>query len=122
MDIKLNDFGDIDLGDNYTMKLCDREEQLVKQRILIALGVNKGDYDFDITFGTPWLENENNSFSLLSKVPLVVYDGIIKQQVISREGVKSIKSYSTTLNPATRQGSTAIEVETISGDIVTVSL
>ncbi len=122
MDIKLNDFGDIDLGDNYTMKLCDREEQLVKQRILITLGVNKGDYDFDITFGTPWLENENNSFSLLSKVPLVVYDGIIKQQVISREGVKSIKSYSTTLNPATRQGSTAIEVETISGDIVTVSL
>jgi hypothetical protein len=122
MDIKLNDSGDIDLGDNYTMKLCDREEQLVKQRILITLGVNKGDYDFDITFGTPWLENENNSFSLLSKVPLVVYDGIIKQQVISREGVKSIKSYSTTLNPATRQGSTAIEVETISGDIVTVSL
>ncbi len=122
MDIKLNDSGDIDLGDNYTMKLCDKEEQLVKQRILITLGVNKGSYDFDINYGTPWVANDNNKVTILGKVPKVVYDGVIKQQIASREGVKSIKSYSTVIDPATRVATTKVEVETISGDIVTVSL
>jgi hypothetical protein len=122
MDIKLNDSGDIDLGDNYTMKLCDKEEQLVKQRILITLGVNKGSYDFDINYGTPWVANDNNKVTILGKVPKVVYDGVIKQQIVSREGVKSLKSYNTVIDPTTRTATTKVEVETISGDIVTVSL
>ena len=121
MDIKLTDSGDIDLGDNYTMKLCSLKQDLVKQRIIITLGVNKGSYDYDITYGTPWLVNDYNPFSLLSKVPVVVYDGEIKQQILSREGVKSIKSYTTTVDKNTRKASTKITVETESGEI-TVSV
>lgn len=122
MDIKLTDSGDIDFGENYTMRLCTKEEELVKQRIIITLGVNKGSYDYDVTYGTPWVQNDYNKITILGKVTKPVYDGVIKQQVISREGVKSIKSYETTFNSATRNAATTMEVETISGDIVNVTL
>ena len=122
MDIKLNDSGDIDLGENYTMKLCSLKQDLVRQRIQITLGINKGSYDFDLEYGTPWLTNEYNNFSLLGKIPQVVYDGKIKQQILTREGVKSIKSYTTTVDPKTRIASTTVEVESDSGEIVTINL
>lgn len=121
MDIKLNASGDIDLGDNYTMKLCSLKQDLVRQRIQITFGVNRGSYDFDLEYGTPWLTNEYNNFSILGKIPKVVFDGELKQQILTREGVKSIVSFDTTVNPNTRIATTTAEVETDSGEIVTIS-
>lgn len=121
MDIKLNADGDIDLGDNYTMKLCSLKQDLVRQRIQITFGVNRGSYDFDLGYGTPWLTNQYNSFSILGKIPKVVFDGELKQQILTREGVKSIVSFNTTVNPNTRIATTTAEVEIDSGEIVTIS-
>ena len=121
MDIKLNADGDIDLGDNYTMKLCSLKQDLVRQRIQITLGVNRGSYDYDLGYGTPWLTNQYNNFSILGKIPKVVFDGELKQQILTREGVKSIVSFDTTVNPNTRIATTTAEVEIDSGEIVTIS-
>jgi hypothetical protein len=121
MDIKLNADGDIDLGDNYTMKLCSLKQDLVRQRIQITFGVNRGSYDYDLGYGTPWLTNQYNNFSILGKIPKVVFDGELKQQILTREGVKSIVSFDTTENPNTRIATTTAEVEIDSGEIVTIS-
>lgn len=121
MDIKLKDNGDIDLGDNYTIKLCDTEQQLTKQRIMITLGVNRGEWEYDLEYGTPWLENNYNKISILSKVPKTIFDSYIQQSILSREGVKSIVSYNSTVNSKTRLIETTVQVESTSGEIITIT-
>jgi hypothetical protein len=121
MDIKLTTSGDIDLGDNYTMTLCDTEEQLVRQRIMIVFGVNRSEWDYDLDFGVPWLETELNKISILGKVPKAVFDGYIKQAILTREGVESILEYQSTPDPKTRVITTTVKVLSTSGEIITIT-
>lgn len=121
MDIKLTTSGDIDLGDNYTITLCDTEEQLVRQRIMITFGVNRGEWDYDLDYGVPWLENDSNKISILSKVPKAVFDGYIKQAILTREGVESILEYNSTPDPKTRVITTTVKVLSTSGEIITIT-
>lgn len=121
MDIKLTTSGDIDLGDNYTMTLCDTQEQLVRQRVMITFGVNRGEWDYDLDFGVPWLENAFNKISILGKVPKAVFDGYIKQAILTREGVESILEYNSTPDPKTRVITTTVKVLSTSGEIITIT-
>lgn len=121
MDIKLTTSGDIDLGDNYTITLCDTEEQLVRQRIMITFGVNRSEWDYDLDYGVPWLETELNKISILGKVPKAVFDGYLKQAVLTREGVASISNYQSTPDPKTRVITTTIDVVSASGEIITIT-
>ena len=121
MDVKLTQEGDIDLGDNYTMKLCTRKEELVRQRIYITLRVNRGEWQYDTNFGTPWLTNQYNNFSILGKVPVTVFDSEIRQQILSREGVVKLLEYETIHDRQTRQAKTKAKVLSESGEIITIS-
>ena len=121
MDILLTKEGDIDLGGNFTMKLCSLEQDLVRQRIFITLKVNKGEWLYDLEYGTPWLENEYNNFSILGKVPLAVFNSEIRQQILSREGVAEILSYETVFNRETREATTTASVKSDSGEIIRIT-
>lgn len=121
MDILLTKEGDIDLGDNFTMKLCSLEQDLVRQRIFITLKVNKGEWLYDLEYGTPWLENEYNNFSILGKVPITVFNSEIRQQILSREGVAEILTFDTTFDRQTREAITTASVKSTTGEIIRIT-
>ena len=121
MDILLNDQGDIDLGTNFTMSLVKTEEQLTKQRIKITLNTNRGEWAFNINFGVPWLRNEYNNISILTKVPKGIFDSAIKDAILTRDGVVEILEYKSVVDRATRKITVEAKVETEQGDIVSLS-
>ena len=121
MDILLNDQGDIDLGTNFTMSLVKTKEQLTKQKIKIALNTNRGEWAFNINFGVPWLRNEYNNISILTKVPKGIFDSAIKDAILTREGVVEILEYRSVVDKVTRKITVEAKVETEQGDIVSIS-
>ena len=121
MDILLNDQGDIDLGTNFTMSLVKTKEQLTKQKIKIALNTNRGEWAFNINFGVPWLRNEYNNISILTKVPKGIFDSAIKDAILTRDGVVEILEYTSVVDKATRKITVEAKVETEQGDIVSIS-
>ena len=121
MDILLNDQGDIDLGTNFTMSLVKTKEQLTKQKIKITLNTNRGEWAFNINFGVPWLRNEYNNISILTKVPKGIFDSAIKDAILTRDGVVEILEYTSVVDKATRKITVEAKVETEQGDIVSLS-
>lgn len=121
MDILLNDQGDIDLGTNFTMSLVKTKEQLTKQKIKITLNTNRGEWAFNINFGVPWLRNEYNNISILTKVPKGIFDSAIKDAILTREGVVEILEYRSVVDKVTRKVTVEAKVETEQGGIVSIS-
>ena len=121
MDILLNDQGDIDLGTNFTMSLVNTKEQLTKQKIKIALNTNRGEWAFNINFGVPWLRNEYNNISILTKVPKGIFDSAIKDAILTRDGVVEILEYRSVVDKVTRKITVEAKVKTEQGDIVSIS-
>ena len=121
MDILLNDQGDIDLGTNFTMSLVKTKEQLTKQKIKIALNTNRGEWAFNINFGVPWLRNEYNNISILTKVPKGIFDSAIKDAILTRDGVVEILEYKSVVDKVTRKVAVEAKVKTEQGDIVSIS-
>ncbi len=122
MDLKLNSVtGDLELGDNYTMRLLTTKQELTYQKVLIALNTNRGEWAFDISFGVPWIANENNSFSILSKVPKNIFDSAIKEVILSREGVTEIAEYSSVFDAEERTIQVDAKVLEENGDITIIS-
>lgn len=121
MDILLNDQGDIDLGTNFTMSLVKTKEQLTKQKIKITLNTNRGEWAFNINFVVPWLRNEYNNISILTKVPKGIFDSAIKDAILTREGVVEILEYKTVVDKVTRKVAVEAKVKTEQGDIISIS-
>lgn len=121
MDILLNDQGDIDLGTNFTMSLVKTKEQITKQKIKIALNTNRGEWAFNINFGVPWLRNEYNNISILTKVPKGIFDSAIKDAILTREGVVEILEYKSVVDKVTRKVAVEAKVKTEQGDIISIS-
>lgn len=121
MDLKLNADGDLDLGDNYTLKLVDKEEDLVRQRVLITLNTNRGEWDFDLAFGVPYIKNEYNNISILGKVPQGIFDSAIQDAILTRQGIVELANYSSTLDQRTRKITVKAQAITEHGEIVDIS-
>jgi len=118
VDIKLTDDGDLDIGSDFTMKLVSKKEDLVRQRVWIVLNVNRGEWEYDLTFGVPWIENKYNNLSILGKVPQAVLDAEIKRAITTREGVKSIAAYNNKV--VNRKGFPEISITTDTGEILKI--
>lgn len=120
MDFLLDSNLDLVLNDDKALSLCDKKEQLVKQRVMLVLNTNKGEWEYDISFGTPWLENDYNKDSILGKVPITVFNAEIQKQILSREGVQELLTFNTEFNNLTRSVSVNTSFSTDSGAIVSV--
>jgi len=121
MDFLLDDAtGDIALTDN-EIQYVPTEEQLTKQRVLIALGVYKGEWLFNINYGTPWLANDNNPLQLLGKTTKEFIDVYLKDIITDVDGIVSIVSFNSTLDKRTRVYSLTFKAITTTGEIVSIS-
>jgi hypothetical protein len=78
----------------------------VAQAVQTALLLVQGEWFLDTTVGVPW------PTKILGYGTTPVYDLTIKEAILGVEGVTSITSYSSSLNPATRK-------LTVTADIVT---
>lgn len=108
--------GDIDLN-NGQMRLTNTIAELTQQRLDITLNVNKGTWQFNVNFGTPWLKNEYSFVQLLGKNSKGFFDATIKNLILATEGVLSMSEYSSTVNPTTRIVDINFTVLTKQGEI-----
>lgn len=120
VDILLDASGDLDITGS-KLKLCPTLEQEVRQKIHIVLNINKGEWDYNLSFGTPWLENDTNKFSILGKVPVTVFNSEIKKQILSVSGVKELVSYDLQFDHSTRQGVVNVVIKTVQGTAFNLS-
>lgn len=113
--------GDLDLTDN-TLRLVTRKEDAVRQKILITLQVNRGEWVFNVDYGVPYLSNEYNPVQLLGKTSKQSVDAAIKEAILTREGVVAITSYNSTLDQVTGKMVVQFNVEGEGGEITPVTV
>lgn len=120
VDILLNAAGDLDLSGN-TLKLTPTIEDNTRQRVLITLSTNRGEWEFNILFGVPYLSNANNPTQLLGKVPKSFLDAAITEAILSKEDITSLNSYSSVLDKVTGVLTIEANATTNTGEIVNIS-
>ncbi len=81
----------------------------VAQAVQTALLLFAGEWFLDLTAGVPWMQN------VLGPRAQGAYDTVIQNAIINVEGVMSIDSYSSTLDPTTRALSVNAAITTAYG-------
>ena len=119
VDYLLNDSGDVTLI-NGVVQFTDTVEQSSKQQVLISLSTYRGEWDFNILAGIPWLENDNNNIKLLGKTDKRLVDSYIKEDILNRENITEITSYESVLDKPTRELSISFEAVTNEGSTIKV--
>lgn len=84
--------------------------QAVRTRLLLFLG----EWFLDTTDGLPW------NTQVLGKYNQRAYDTVIKQRILETQGVKSILSYVSNLNPVKRLLTVNATIDTIYGETLLV--
>jgi hypothetical protein len=105
---KLTATGDYSFGQN-ALDFFVNSPQCVAQAILTALLLHQGEFFLDVTVGMPW-ESQVLGYNTKS-----LYDAAIKAEILSVQGVSSISSYSSSLDPKTRHLTVDVTINTIYG-------
>lgn len=105
---KLDANGDYVFGHQQADFYRDQPEA-VAQAVQTRLELFTGEWFLDTTDGTPWRTD------VLGKYTQGAYDSVIKDRILTTEGVQSIESYSSTLNRQTRNLSVTALISTIYG-------
>jgi hypothetical protein len=105
---KLDSNGDYVFGHSQTDFYRD-EPIAVAQAVQTRLGLFTGEWFLDTTEGTPWRT------SVLGKYTQNTYDLVVKERILQTQGVKSIDSYSSTLDRSARVLRISATISTIYG-------
>lgn len=97
--------------------LIDKEEFEVKQAVCMTLKAYRGEWFRDITFGVPWIENENNNISILGKTPKDIFDSFVREAILSVDLVKSIISYKSSIDSSSGEIKIECDIDTPFGEI-----
>jgi len=119
VDYLLNNNGDVTLI-NGVVQFTDNIGQSSRQQVLISLSTYRGEWDFNILAGIPWLENDNNNIKLLGKTDKRLIDSYIKEDILNRENITEITSYESVLDKPTRELSISFEAITNEGSTIRV--
>lgn len=120
MDILLDETGDISFVDNL-IRLTPDKQTRARQRVLLTLHTNQGEWKFNINFGLPWI-TEGSQIQLLSKTDKGYVDNVIKNSILSKEDVEEIIEYNSYLDNQNRIYSISCRVKVTSGEIVDILL
>jgi hypothetical protein len=120
VDYLLAEDGDLDLT-NGSMSLTKTIEQSSKQQAIISLNTYRGEWDFNILAGIPWLINENNTTQVLGKSTKALIDTVVQEDILNRENITEIISYESILNKSTRVLTISFEALTNQGSVISVS-
>ena len=104
------------LEDGTTIRVCDTEEELVRQRLEINLKMIRGEWFADVNYGVPYFE------SIYGKRPLNEVDAVFKTTIRRTEGVNSITNYVSTLDAKTRTYKAQFSVLTDTGPIENIEV
>lgn len=80
---------------------------MVGQKVRTRLLLWEGEWFLDRTEGTPWLQQ------IVGKNKNPTYDLAIQQRILETSGVKSIESYSSSVDGITRRLSVSVTIVTI---------
>ncbi|HVI10239.1 MAG TPA: hypothetical protein VND65_18255 [Candidatus Binatia bacterium] len=105
---KLDAGGDYTFGFNANDFLVN-SPQTVGQAVLTALLLHQGEWFLDVTVGMPW-ESQVLGYNTKS-----LYDAAIKAEILGVQGVSSIASYSSALDPIKRHLTVDVTINTIYG-------
>lgn len=106
--------GDYTFGqgdDTWLINSPETVAQAVKTRFLLWYG----QWFLDTTEGTPWIQ------SVLGKQKPETYNLAIRQRILETQGVKSIRSFDTTLNTSSRRVVFTATIDTIYGTTTVTS-
>lgn len=92
------------------------EPAAVAQAVKTRLALHAGEYWLDLSEGTPW------ETKVLGKYTGSTRDVVIRQRAQTTQGVKSLISYSSSLQRDTRAFSVNLKIDTIYGQIQTVAV
>jgi len=120
VDYLLAEDGDLDLT-NGSMSLTKTIEQSSKQQAIISLNTYRGEWDFNILAGIPWLINENNTTQVLGKSTKTLIDTVVQEDILNRENITEIISYESILDKSTRVLTISFEALTNQGSVISVS-
>lgn len=119
-DIYLNPLtNDIDLT-NKRMRLTESIPESSRQQVYIDLHTFQGEWYANILAGVPYLANDTNAIQLLGKTSKDTFDITIKGNILSRENIISLTSYSSELNKATRNITINFVAKTNTGEEITI--
>ena len=106
---------------NNRMVLVSTEEEATRQRLVITLRAYKGEWQFNINYGVPYLKNDNNPVQLLGKSSVDLLDLEIKQAILNTRGVVSLDSFTSVFDKAQRTVEINFAAETESGKLIAVT-
>ena len=106
---KLTEAGDMTFGQNQSNFYIDNPEA-VGQSVLTRLKLWAGEWFLDLVEGTPY------QIGGLGKYTKATIDPMIRERIIDTDGVKSIISYSSEINPNTRNFTVEVVIDTVYGE------
>jgi len=112
--------GDIDLTNNSTMRLTANIEESSRQQTQIILGCFRGEWVFNINFGIPYIENDNNTIKALGGHSTEFLDALIREAILTRENIVEITDYTSSLDKLSGKMTVNVNFVTLSGEVVTV--
>jgi len=115
-DIQLDDDWDILIEDGDLVFISQRQFE-AKQAVVMTLKAFRGEWFKDITYGVPWMQNENNDIAILGKTHKTVFDSYVRGAILSNEEITSIISYESILNPYSGEIIVEAKLDTPSGPI-----
>jgi len=103
--------GDWSLEGGTTIRMCETEEELTRQRLALNLRLFLGEWFADTTIGIPYFE------SIYGKNSKNDVDAIFKAAIRKTDGVIKITKFNSTLDKVTRKYTLVFSVTTETGKI-----
>ena len=91
LDPDTNDF----VFENGDIKWVPTNQELCRQRIVMALKTFKGEWFRDASYGMPYLSNDENSLQLLGNKDKTLFDAELRRTILKDPTAKRITSYKT---------------------------
>jgi len=116
LDIRLTEDGDIDFVNGDTVVTTSYAES-VQQRIIVRLRTFLGEWFLDLNYGVPYFQ------TILSKgTSKQTIDMILQQTILETEGVLNITTFSSEINPNTRDYKMTFVAKLDNGETIQVIL
>jgi hypothetical protein len=111
--------GDLEIVNGDLVVITNKEDAAL-QSVRMILNAYKGEWFRNILFGVPWIENDNNTVSIVGKTHKTVFDSYIRGAILKADYINSIISYESTLDPYSGELTLNAEAGTDQG-IITIS-
>ena len=100
--------------------VINTKQDLARQRLAILLNTLRGEWEFNVTFGIPYISNKNNKIALLGSGDLAGLDLYIKTAITNEEYVELLESYQSTFNPISGELTVSARVRVYNGEAIDI--